>query len=125
MTELDALLERLGRQRFLFHQFQGDQHGPEVLAAVYDWGGVADVVILYDQRVACGYRLPTGPDTDIFAPRLVYYWFMDCPVWTLRAILTLAAPGHPDAPAELLELPAGYGLPIERRLPVRVRMRER
>jgi len=45
-------------------------------------------------------------------------------VWTLRAVLTLPPPGHPDAPTVVLQAPPGIGLPKEGRMPVRVRMRQ-
>jgi hypothetical protein len=122
-TELDVLLDRLGRLGALFHAFQTDQHGPDVLAAVRDFGGVADVVILFDELRAVAYRTTTTPDTDVFAPVLVFWSYVACPVWTLRALLTVSPPGHPDAPATLTPAPAGLGLPVDGRLPVRIRGR--
>ncbi|HEU5471099.1 MAG TPA: hypothetical protein VFV67_10630 [Actinophytocola sp.] len=124
ITELDELLVRLGRQRFTEHAFRVDHHGPDILAFVRDWGaGTADVVILFDERVAWAYRTATGPDIDVFAPELVSWWYGSCPVWTLRAVITLPGPGHPEAPNQLLNPPPGYGLPKTGRMPVRVRMR--
>jgi hypothetical protein len=122
-TELDVLLERLGRLGALLHGFQTDQHGPDVLAAVRNYGGVADVVILLDETRAAAWRCPTGPDVDVFAPTQVYWSYASSPVWTLLSLLTLDPPGHPDAPATLTAAPAGLGLPVEGRMPVRVRAR--
>ncbi|HET9138376.1 MAG TPA: hypothetical protein VFO68_03360, partial [Actinophytocola sp.] len=96
---------------------------PAMVAGVLDWGGYADVVILHDEQYAVAYRTPTGPDADVFAPTVVFWSYASCPVWTLRALLTLAPHGHPDAPATLTAAPAGLGLPTEHRLPVRVRKR--
>lgn len=123
--ELDALMETVGKGGFVFHAFQVDRHGPEVLAAVHDFGGCADVVILFDEERACAYRTPTGPAVDLFAPTQVYWSYASGPVWTLRALVTLAPPGHPDAPSGLTGAPPGLGLPVMGRLPVRVRMRGR
>ena len=95
-SELDALLIRLGRQRFIAHQFRVDRHGPEVLAFVRDWGGMADVVILHTEDYAVAYRTPSGPGRDVFAPTEVSWSYASSPVWTLRGALTLAPPGHPD-----------------------------
>jgi len=122
--ELDVLMERLGRQRFMFHQFRVDQHGPDVLAAVHDWGEAADVVILADEYNACAYRTPRGHSVDVFEPEAVYWWFTASPKWTIRALLELPQPAHPNAPRELIHAPSVYTLPKESRTPVRVRMRE-
>jgi hypothetical protein len=123
-TELDELLIRLGRQRFMEHAFRVDRNGPNVLAFVHDWGeGAADVVILFDERVACAYRTATKPGVDVFAPELVSWWYSASPVWTLRAMISLPQPGHPDEPNQLLAPPRGYALPKAGRMPVRMRMR--
>ena len=122
-SELDVLLETLGKAGFLFHAFRIDRHGPEVLAAVLDFGGTADVVILHTEQYAAGYRMPTGPDLDLFSPTQVYWSYASSPVWTLRMLLALAPPGHPDAPSGLAEAPPGLGLPAAGRLPVRMRKR--
>jgi hypothetical protein len=121
--ELDVLLEVLGKAGFLFHAFRVDRHGPEVLAAVFEFGGIADVVILHTEQYAAAYRAPIGPGIDEFAPTHVYWSYASSPVWTLRALLTLAAPGQPDAPSEVAEAPPGLGLPTTGRLPVRMRKR--
>lgn len=121
--DLDALLDRLGRRGAMLHAFRVDRHGPEILAAVHDWGGTADVVILHDEERAVAYRTPTGPDIDMFRPEWVYWSYAAGPVWTLRALLTLAPPGHPDAPGDLIQAQPGLGLPAEGRMPVRVRRR--
>lgn len=123
-SELDDLLVRLGRQRFMEHAFRVDRHGPDVLGFVHAWGaGTVDVVILFDERLACAYRTVTGPDVDVFAPDLVSWWYSSSPVWTLRAMISLPQPGHPDAPSLVMTPPRGYALPKEGRRPVRVRGR--
>lgn len=121
--ERDELLDRLGRQRFMAHAFRVDHHGPDILALVHDWGWTADVVILFDEAVACAYRTASGPGVDVFAPELVAWWYSSSLVWTLRAMIALPQPGHPAAPNQLLAPPRGYTLPKAGRMPVRVRMR--
>ena len=124
-TELDELLIRLGKQRFVRHSFRVDHHGPDIVAFVHKWDDTADVVILFDERIACAYRTAIGPGVDVFAPTLVSWWYSSSPVWTLRAMISLPQPGHPDEPNQLLAPPRGYALPKAARMPVRVRMRGR
>ncbi|HET9141104.1 hypothetical protein [Actinophytocola sp.] len=122
--ELHILLDRLGRCGYVVHQFEhDDRHGPATVAAVLNWGGTADVVVLFDQDRAAAWRCPTGPGVDVFAPVQVYWSYAACPVWTLRALLTLAPPGHPDAPNGLTATPPGMGLSTEGRVPARIRAR--
>lgn len=120
VDELDALLERAGKTGFLWHMFRVDQHGPEVLAGVYRWGGCADVIVLSGEQSAHAYRTPTDTATDVFAPREVLWWYSHRPVWTLRALLTVPPPNHPNAPITLTMAPPGTGVPGDR-IPVRLR----
>jgi len=122
VTELDGLLETVGKRGYLWHMFRADQHGPEVLAGVLQHGGCADVFVFSGGDHAHAYRAPTGRHADVFAPIQVYWWYRASPVWTLRALLTLPAPGDPDAPDTLTPVPPGLGVPGDR-VPVRIRRR--
>src|SRR2546423_2308710 len=121
--ELATLITLIGKSGFMLHSFQGDRHGPDVLAAVRDYGGIADVVILFDEDRAFAYRTPSGPGVDIFGPEKVFWSYASSSIWTLRALLTLAPPGHPDAPTELTPAQRGLGIPPEWRERVRLRKR--
>jgi hypothetical protein len=124
VNELDALLGEIGKQGFLLHAFRVDLHGPEIVAFTRDYrGGVADVLLIFDEQYACAHRVPVAAGVDVFAPLRVFWWYASSPVWTVRAVLTLAAPGHPGAPSTLTATPPGYGLPAEGRMPVRIRVR--
>jgi hypothetical protein len=123
VDEVDALLEKAGKRGFMWHQFRVDRHGPDVLAGVYQWEGCADVVVIRDERHAHAYRTPTGPDTDVFVPTHVTWWYSgDKLVWTLRALLTLPEPGCPHAPTALTPAFPGTGV-TGARVPVRIRRR--
>ncbi|WP_133902172.1 hypothetical protein [Actinophytocola oryzae] len=119
MSELDVLLETAGKRGYLWHMFRVDGHGPEVLAGVLQHEGCADVFVLSGIGNAHAYRVPTCMDTDVFAPTRVFWWYCATPVWTLRAVLTLRAPGELGA---LIQAPAGLGVPGDR-MPVRIRRR--
>ncbi|OLF06655.1 hypothetical protein BLA60_30790 [Actinophytocola xinjiangensis] len=121
MTELDALLSEVGRRGFMWHLFRADRYGPEVLAGVFQHSGCADVVVLTDVECAHAYRLATGVDTDVFAPVRVSWWYVASPVWTLRALLTLAEPTDRHRPDPLVA-PSGFGVPGDR-VPVSLRRR--
>ena len=123
-SELDALLDQLGRRRYLMHAFRSDHDGPEIVAGIHRWdGGCVDVVILFNEDRATAYRVPAAPGADPFSPTRVLWWYAASPVWTLRALLALDPPGHPDAPAVLTDAPPGCGVPITNRIPVRIRRR--
>lgn len=122
VTELDVLLETAGERGYMWHMFRADRHGPEVLAGVFQHAKCADVFVFSGESYAHAYRLPTGDETDVFSPAHVYWWYGASPVWTLRALLTLRAPGHPDAPEMLTPAPSNLGIPGDR-VPVRMRRR--
>lgn len=119
-TELDVLLELLGK-RWMLHFF-GERRRPHTIAAVYHWTDRADVVILWGEDTAIAYRMPITPDADVFAPHRVHWWYGGSAVWVLRAVLTLAVPGHPTAPDTLIEPPPSLRIPPEQRRPVHIRL---
>lgn len=122
MDELDALLEKAGKQGYLWYLFRTDHHGPEVLAGMLQRPGCADVFVLAGAGYARAYRVPTDPDSDVFAPQDVLWWYGATPVWTLRCLLTLPEPGHPEAPTARTPAPPGLGISGDR-MPVRLRRR--
>lgn len=99
----------------------GPKDAPEVVAHVFQWDTRADVVILRGERDVSAYRVPTFPDTDVFVPELVSWHYHASAAWTLRAVLTIDPPGHPDAPTAVLRSVPGCGIPMERRRPVSIR----
>jgi hypothetical protein len=122
VTEWDALLEAAATRGYLWHMFRTDRHGPEVLTGVFQHHASADVIVFSGAEHAHAYRLPTDGDTDVFTPARVYWWYAASPVWTLRALLALPAPGKRGAPGTLLPAPPGAGVPGDR-CPVRMRRR--
>jgi hypothetical protein len=114
ITELDGLMMLLVRMEFRLQTVRAGRHGPTVLAAVREWAGIADVLIMLDEASAIAFRTPTGSDTDAFNPTHVMWSYSSHPLWTLRALLTLPLPTHQDAPTALREarrlgLPEGVG----------------
>lgn len=123
VDELDALLEQVGKRGFTWHQFRVDQHGPDVLAGVFQWRGCADVLVLVDDEGTHAYRMPTDADTDVFAPMHVHWWYGGARVgmvWVLRALLTLPRSDQPDGLPPLIPAPPGTGV-SGNRIPVTMR----
>lgn len=106
----------------MWHMVRDNRHGPDVLAGVFQHSACADVLVLTGEKHAHAYRLPTRADTDVFTPEHVYWWYGATPVWTLRALPTLARPDRPDAPKALTPAPPGLGV-RGNRVPVRMRRR--
>lgn len=135
-TELDVLIEEASKRGYLWHRFRDDKHGPEVLAGVFQWERCADVLVLADEKGTHAYRAPTGPDSDVFAPAHVHWWYgrgdvavMPDPskhlrgvgmVWVLRALLALPDPDEPGGLPSLVQAPKGTGVAGDR-VPVRLR----
>ena len=103
------------KRGYLWHQFRVDLHGPEVVAGVLRWADCADVLVLIDDDRTHAYRTPASPDTDVFAPAHVYWWYGNSRdvgmVWVLRALLTLPAPDEPGGLLAVRLAPPGTGVP--------------
>jgi hypothetical protein len=80
----------------------GPKDGPDVVAYVFQWSMCTEVVILRGEDDASAYRVPTFPETDVFTPPLVSWQYHAFAAWTLRAVLTIDPPGHPNAPTAVL-----------------------
>ncbi|MEV6879803.1 hypothetical protein [Amycolatopsis sp. NPDC051128] len=118
--DLEELLDGLRHRKWVLQLF-GGREAPEVYAAVHQWPTCADVIILRDEHRASAYRAPAFPGTDVFSPRVVTWQYHATPVWTLRAVLTLAEPGTPGAPLQALRPQPGCGIPPELRGDVTIR----
>lgn len=120
LSETEELLTELRCRKWVLYVF-GPHDGPDVVAAVFQWSTCADVLILRGEDDASAYRVPTFPDTDVFAPDFVSWQYHAPAAWTLRAVLTLDPPGHPRAPMAVLRPAAGCAVPIGLRRPVTIR----
>lgn len=97
----DQLL-RVLVQRAPETHFFGLRRQPRAIGYVIRWPNCADVIVLRAEDDASTFRTPTFPGTDVFAPTLVSWQYHAAVAWTLRAALTLAAPGLPGAPMAAL-----------------------
>lgn len=119
-AEINELLNELRYRRWVLYMF-GPKDGPDVVAYVFQWYMCADVVILRSENDASAYRVPTLPETDVFAPELVSWQYHASAAWTLRSVLTIDPPGHPRAPIAVLQPAPGCYVPMEQRRPVTIR----
>ncbi|WET76869.1 hypothetical protein P3102_22460 [Amycolatopsis sp. QT-25] len=117
---MDELLGELARRRWTVYLF-GPKGAPELIAATFQWPTCADVLILRSQDRATAYRVPTSDDTDVFMPEIVFWQYHSDPEWTLRAVLTIGAPGHFDAPLAILQPHPLCRIPVAKRRPVTIR----
>lgn len=99
---LEELLRTLRSHRWTLHLF-GPRDRPVIVAAIYQWDGYADVLILRGERDASAYRVATQPGGgDVFGPDFVCWQYHSCALWTLRSVLALTPP-RPEATAAHLE----------------------
>ncbi|MQA09334.1 MAG: hypothetical protein GEU98_12445 [Pseudonocardiaceae bacterium] len=117
---LDELLVEL-RQRHWTLVRWGEAKAPTLLAAILRWNTCSDVLILRSENDATAFRAPAWPDSNVFSPRKVSYQYHANALWTLRAILSLPAPGSAEAP-RLIETPhAKCSIPDDLPSPVLIR----
>ncbi|MGH4003597.1 MAG: hypothetical protein ACRDSO_05765 [Pseudonocardiaceae bacterium] len=90
----------------------GPKAGPNALVAVYEWPHCFDLITIRDFDRITAARAPKHGNVDIFAPEVVMWAYDGPPQWTLRMLLNLVHPQHPDAPHG--EFPAPRCLHIPR-----------
>ncbi|MGH3846253.1 MAG: hypothetical protein ACRDS0_33265, partial [Pseudonocardiaceae bacterium] len=71
-----------------------------------------DLITIRDFNRITAARLPKRGDVDVFTPEIVVWAYEGTPQFTLRALLNLVHPQHPDAPHD--EYPAPRSLHIRR-----------
>lgn len=117
---LDDLFTELRRRKWTLYLF-GRPAAPDLYAATFRWPTCTDVLIIRDEHRATAYRTPSFPGSDVFRPSVVSWQYGAEPLWALRAVLTISAPGQADAPFQVLAPAPDSGVPLEMGRPVMIR----
>ncbi|MGB8993871.1 MAG: hypothetical protein WCC65_00975 [Pseudonocardiaceae bacterium] len=117
---VDDLLADVAGDGFTLYRC-GPSAAPNALVACYEWNEYVDLLTIQDfDRVAAA-RVPRHPAVDIFAPEVVVWAYEGPPRQTLRALLNLVHPAHPDAPTAAYPAPARLHVPRTLQRPMRIR----
>lgn len=125
MTELPPEIERLlldvVADGFTVYCF-GPRAAPTALAASYEWDDCIDHLTIrrWDQVAAA--RIPKLGEVNVFAPEVVVWSYEGGAQPTLRALLNLMHPQHPEAPATCHPAPRSLYLPRYDQRPVTIRL---
>ncbi|MGH3936408.1 MAG: hypothetical protein ACRDS1_15760 [Pseudonocardiaceae bacterium] len=100
----------------------GPRAAPTALAASYDWQDYVDHITIrrWDQVTAA--RMPKLGRVDVFAPEVVVWAYEGPAECTLRALLTLVHPQHPDAPTGVYPAPRSLLVPRHEQRPMSIRL---
>lgn len=100
----------------------GPQSAPHALVAAYEWENYVDLLTIGDFDRVTTARVPIRRRLDIFAPEVVVWAYQGPPQPTLRAVLELVHPTHPDAPTTEYPAPAGLHVARARQRPMTIRL---
>jgi hypothetical protein len=100
----------------------GPRDAPLALAASYEWEHFVDLVTIrrFDRVTAA--RIPKRGRVDVFAPEVVVWAYQGPAEHTLRALLNLVPPQHPDAPRVEYPAPRSLHIPRHEQRPTRIRL---
>ncbi|MGH3905671.1 MAG: hypothetical protein ACRDTE_16030 [Pseudonocardiaceae bacterium] len=103
----------------------GAKADPAALVASYEWPHHVDLVTIRDltRRVAAA-RVPKpgAGRVDVFAPGQVVWSYEGPAEPTLRAVLNLVHPAHPDAPTHSYPAPCALSVPRREQRPLSIRL---
>jgi hypothetical protein len=99
----------------------GPRAAPNALVACYEWDRYVDLLTIQDFDRVTAARVPRHPKVDIFAPEVVVWGYEGPPRQTLRALLDLVHPAHPDAPTVAYQAPARLHVPRTLQRPMTIR----
>ena len=99
----------------------GNLTSPTALVASYAWADYIDIVTIRDFERITAARIPIAGKVDVFAPEVVV-WSSEGPAeWTLRALLNLVHPKHPDAPTATYPAPRSLHIHRVEQRPMTIR----
>jgi hypothetical protein len=124
MTELPPEVEKLlldvVADGFTVY-YCGPRTAPTALAASYEWEDCVDhLTIRSCDRVAAA-RVPKLGRVDVFAPEVVVWAYEGPAECTVRALLNLVHPQHPDAPTGVYPAPRSLQVPRHEQRPMTIR----
>ncbi len=99
----------------------GDRTGPTALVASYEWADYIDVVTIRNFERITAARVPINGKVDVFAPEVAVWSYEGPAEWTLRALLDLVHPTHPDAPTATYPAPRALHIPRAEQRPMTIR----
>lgn len=101
----------------------GPKAAPFALVASYQWEDFVDLITIrrVDQITTARVPAPRHGRIDLFAPTVVVWTYEGPPQCALRALLRLAHPRHPDAPASAYPAPPALRIPLAEQRPMTIR----
>jgi hypothetical protein len=100
----------------------GPWTAPTALAASYEWPNCVDHLTIRSWDQAAAARIPKLGEVNVFEPEVVVWSYEGCAEPTMRAVLSLVHPQHPEAPAAPYPAPRSVQLPRHEQRPMRIRM---
>ncbi|MGH8575002.1 MAG: hypothetical protein ACREX8_20895 [Gammaproteobacteria bacterium] len=120
--EVERLLLDVAADGFVLYCC-GRRADPTALVATYEWEHCVDLLTIRDFDRVTAARVPApGPgQVDVFAPQTVVWAYEGAPQCTLRALLNLVHPHHPDAPTVEYPAPPRLHIPRAEQRPLTIR----
>jgi hypothetical protein len=100
----------------------GPRTAPTALAASYKWPDYVDHLTIRSCERVTAARVPKLDRVDLFAPEVVVWSYEGPAEHTVRALLNLVHPQHPDAPIEIYPAPRTLLLPRHEQRPMTIRL---
>jgi hypothetical protein len=100
----------------------GPKTAPTALAASYEWDNYVDHVTIRSWHRASAARIPKRGGLTVFEPEVVVWSYEGGAEPTLRALLNLVSPQHPDAPAVAYPAPRSLQLYRHEQRPMTIRL---
>jgi hypothetical protein len=100
----------------------GPKSYPLALVAAYEWPGWVDLVTIRGLDLATAARVPKHGPLDVFAPPTVVWAYQGRAEPTLRALLGLVHPDHPEAPRSEHPAPPSLLIPRSEQRPMSIRL---
>lgn len=100
----------------------GPLSAPTALAASYAWEDCVDHLTIHSCERVTAARVPKLGRVDVFAPEMVVWAYEGPAEHTVRALLNLVHPQHPDAPTDVYPAPHSLRLPRHEQRPMTIRL---
>ncbi|NKQ58821.1 hypothetical protein HFP15_38865 [Amycolatopsis sp. K13G38] len=119
-ADTEELLWEFARDGFSLY-FCGGRSQPTIIVGAYEWDDYIDIVNIRGENRVTAARVPRRGEADIFSPETIVWFYQGNVDLTLKAMLRLVHPEHPDAPTTEHPPPSDLHVPRAEQRPMTIR----